>query len=672
MDDFWENIEKKFYLNVPFNEKDLAKELGAKWDNTVKKWYYISDKEDPKFEKWQNSEKINKIFPFENLSEEQKDFINLVKTGKNVLVDACIGSGKTTTIQVLCNELQNQRILYLTYNTLLKIDAQSKIKSGNTTVTNYHGFAFSVLNKYNIKTGIANLIQEFNRRSLPIGHFDLLVIDEYQDIDLEISIMLEHIKNCNPNIQIVAVGDMKQKIYDKTSLDVEYFMPRFLGDYDLIQFTKCFRINKNYANKLGLAWEKTINGVNENCQVEYIKFNDSIDILSKLKPEQIIALGSRYNDLSSALNILESKYNDKFNKFTVYASITDDDRNAKPTAENAIFTTYDSSKGMEREYCFVYDFTFSYYETRASKSSVDLGILRNVFLVAASRGKRKIYFVEPLKKEKILLTNLSLIKATGKLDFNFGQVMNPVDMFNFKYKEDVENCYSLLKVEEISSNDTSFIDVKSTDGLIDLSPCIGIFQEASFFKNFDLAEQIRFENKTFTDKKYIAIDEKDTLEQLILKVVARDTKQDRYIKQVKLPFISNFIANMIHNRLREEFTGYEKVQIPARTKIGPLIISGRIDVIKDNIPYELKFINSLNHEHYLQLATYLYCNDMEFGIIWNVKSNKKYRVSITDRKMFKENVFKCVTKGLEYNKYKHIKPTTNNKYVSKTLEEGVF
>ena len=38
-----------------------------------------------------------------NLSEEQKLFVTKALEGKNILVDACIGSGKTTVIQQLCN-----------------------------------------------------------------------------------------------------------------------------------------------------------------------------------------------------------------------------------------------------------------------------------------------------------------------------------------------------------------------------------------------------------------------------------------------------------------------------------------------------------------------------------------------------------------------------------------
>ena len=39
------------------------------------------------------------------LSGEQQQFIEKALQGKNILVDACIGSGKTTAIQNLCNAL---------------------------------------------------------------------------------------------------------------------------------------------------------------------------------------------------------------------------------------------------------------------------------------------------------------------------------------------------------------------------------------------------------------------------------------------------------------------------------------------------------------------------------------------------------------------------------------
>jgi hypothetical protein len=51
------------YYNIPFERKDEAKELGARWDKEVKKWYALNTNEvfNEKFGKF----KIN-----DNLDEE--------------------------------------------------------------------------------------------------------------------------------------------------------------------------------------------------------------------------------------------------------------------------------------------------------------------------------------------------------------------------------------------------------------------------------------------------------------------------------------------------------------------------------------------------------------------------------------------------------------------------
>lgn len=84
---------------------------------------------------------------YEQLSAEQQQFIQYAVAGHHILVDACIGSGKTTAIQLLCSMTKTKRILYLTYNKLLKLDAQDRIQNGRVTVTNYHGFCWSELHQ---------------------------------------------------------------------------------------------------------------------------------------------------------------------------------------------------------------------------------------------------------------------------------------------------------------------------------------------------------------------------------------------------------------------------------------------------------------------------------------------------------------------------------------------
>jgi hypothetical protein len=40
------------YLHTPFNEKDIVKSLGARWDMTRKQWYLLPNTNLKLFEKW--------------------------------------------------------------------------------------------------------------------------------------------------------------------------------------------------------------------------------------------------------------------------------------------------------------------------------------------------------------------------------------------------------------------------------------------------------------------------------------------------------------------------------------------------------------------------------------------------------------------------------------------
>ena len=61
-------------------------------------------------------------------SEEQKIIIDYVKNKNNVIVDACAGSGKSTTILSMAKQLNRRKFLQLTYNSLLRHEVKDKIK----------------------------------------------------------------------------------------------------------------------------------------------------------------------------------------------------------------------------------------------------------------------------------------------------------------------------------------------------------------------------------------------------------------------------------------------------------------------------------------------------------------------------------------------------------------
>lgn len=44
--------DRKIFLNCPFEEKDAAKALGARWDNAEKMWYITERQKIEDFKKW--------------------------------------------------------------------------------------------------------------------------------------------------------------------------------------------------------------------------------------------------------------------------------------------------------------------------------------------------------------------------------------------------------------------------------------------------------------------------------------------------------------------------------------------------------------------------------------------------------------------------------------------
>lgn len=607
------------------------------------------------------------------LSEEQNKFLKIAQEGKNILVDACIGSGKTTAIQVLCGQLpKNKNILYLTYNKLLKIDAKSKIKEKNVFVTNYHGFAYSSLARIGVKAAVPELIQKFIAVKPNIRPYDILIIDEYQDIEQELAELLKIVKSANPSMQIIAVGDMQQKIYDKTTLNVSEFINEFLGDHVLLEFTKCFRLSSELAARLGRIWNKPIIGINKECRVERMNIEQVTKLLSQQKPEDILCLGPRDRGVSYVLNELEEQYPETYNKNTVYASIADSDSlgSTAPKEDSAIFTTYDSSKGLERKIVVIFDYTESYWQTRIEKPLQSYEILRNIFCVAASRGKERIIFVDSDDEElseKTLATPVNMNMKFKDEDIS--------KMFEFKFKEAVEECFETIKIKKIEVEDNSSIQIKNKDGLIDLSPCIGIFQEATYFDGYSIDEKIEFYMKIYNDKAFLYTDEikKSSLEEKILFMTSVETNQHRYRNQVIVPFISDAERNAICERLSTRLSKNEDVQGKCALyfsdrKNGNLLFTalGMADAVKDDVVYELKFVSELTHEHFLQCASYVVAMKKKKGILWNTRNNTLFEITVPNETLFMDAVTNIITKGIikKYNK-----PSDEKLQLAKLLTE---
>ena len=75
------------------------------------------------------------------MSQEQRDVLNYIRADSNVIVDACAGSGKSTTILSIAKEMTGKKIRQFTYNSMLRHEIKEKIRElgiSNLEVHTYH------------------------------------------------------------------------------------------------------------------------------------------------------------------------------------------------------------------------------------------------------------------------------------------------------------------------------------------------------------------------------------------------------------------------------------------------------------------------------------------------------------------------------------------------------
>jgi hypothetical protein len=295
-------------------------------------------------------------------------------------------------------------------------------------------------------------------------------------------------------------------------------------------------------------------------------------------------------------------------------------------------------------------------------------IIRNIFLVAASRGKDEIIFVNNPKYRSLEFDD---IKANAPMNTSFMMPFTPSSMFEHKYEEDLEECVSHLNLRTLNESG-DIIPVDINDGNIDLSPAIGVWQQ-TFFDGFNLDDAIEYSEGLLLDtsgtdigflksrlektKKKKVKDFSDYEKCLYLTFV--QTLHERYVYQVNADeLISSDSAYAIKTRLGTLFTGKEDVEgnadIDFEDRNGnEYQIYGRYDVVKNNTVYELKFTTAISREHILQCAVYIYALNLDRGIVWNVRTGERIEITIKsgERAIFFNSVANAITKGVVKNAY---------------------
>lgn len=353
-------------------------------------------------------------------SDEQSAIIEHIRSGKNVLVDAVAGAGKSSTVLFVAREFPARRILQLTYNASLRLELKEKIAAAGITNLDVHTFHSLGVRYYlhDCFTDIG-LRKVVSKNILPREEFppyDIVVLDEVQDMTL---LYYRFVHKALSEMgatrgQLLVLGDYKQSLYEFKGADA-----RFLTKADVLwtdhpylvsrEFVKCglrtsYRITApmaRFVNEVMLG-ENRLDAAREGVPVVYIRYTkfDGVHkiireiqalITSGASPADFFILSGSLRGNSNLIKSIENELVERGIPCNVPLFETDgmDDRIIQG---KLVFSTFHSVKGRQRPYVFVIGFSQTYMDIMQKDSPHD--ICPNTLYVACTRAQNKLYLFE--------------------------------------------------------------------------------------------------------------------------------------------------------------------------------------------------------------------------------------------------------------------------------------
>ena len=393
-----------------------------------------------------------------NPSEEQQLIIDSIKTKHNVQVDAVAGSGKTTTVLCLADQLSDKIIVQLTYNAELKEEVVAKKDKysqdmclDGLSIYTYHGLATKFYTEQAKRDIGINLIVSTNmssRKKLP--PVNILVIDEIQDMNhLYYQFVCKFIRDLNRDVQLLVLGDTYQGLYEFKGADTRFltYASSLWTDYSPFSFIQLnlstsYRVTNpiaDFVNEAMLGYPR-IQANKYGHNVLFIRHTNSFDtariiahrildqLRNGLKPDDIFILAASVKSPNSPLkiveNILVSQGYPCYTPMNETASIK-----SSVIKNKIIFASFHQSKGLERKLVIVYGFDNSYFQYYNRDANPYL--CPSTLYVAATRATETLILIEsgdPLPFLRLTHNQINTSSHTTFIGVPLGIMNNPTAM----------------------------------------------------------------------------------------------------------------------------------------------------------------------------------------------------------------------------------------------------
>jgi hypothetical protein len=386
------------------------------------------------------------------LSDEQQLILNHVRNGKNTIVQAVAGSGKSSTVLSIAAELHEKSILQLTYNSSLRAEINEKVLNlnlKNIKIHTYHSLAVRYyLPTCYTDTGIRYLLHNKLAPVHEIPKYDIIVIDETQDMTLLYFLLVNKFisdicSQTGHKIQLLILGDDLQSLYEFKGSDSRFLtfaheiwkINPYLRTHEFVQCTMkmSYRITNqmcSFVNEVMLG-NPRMNACRNGVPVKYIR-NARVNIekiviyeIGKLleqgvKPNEIFILGASVKGSNSNVRRMENALVSK--NIPCHVPILEDKIDERVIDGKVVFSTFHTVKGRQRPHVFIVGFDnsyFDYYARNLPKSKCP-----NTLYVGATRATQCLYLLESddchtdrpmefLKKTHHEMKTLDYVKFNG-------------------------------------------------------------------------------------------------------------------------------------------------------------------------------------------------------------------------------------------------------------------
>ena len=383
-------------------------------------------------------------------SEEQQHICDCIKQGHNVVVDACAGSGKSTTILSVACEIPTKKILQITYNASLRKEFKEKVAEygiKNIDVHTYHSLAvqYFAQDAYT-DSGIRRILHESDdsdKTDKTVPKYDLIVLDEAQDMSLlyyrfvsyfmgicansfgdKVTCRVSSEEACSPlpktpekkkwKCQLLILGDYMQGLYEFKGADIRFLTmaPEIWSScpylkkpqFDLCNLHTSYRITKpmaSFVNHVMIGNER-LQACREGVPVTYLRNSranlERIVVYHILKileegdlPEDIFVLSASVKGINSNVRKMENALVER--GIPCHIPMLEHDKlDERVMRGKVVFSTFHTVKGRQRKYVIVVGFDQSYFTYFAKNLPIES--CPNTLYVGCTRATHRMFLLE--------------------------------------------------------------------------------------------------------------------------------------------------------------------------------------------------------------------------------------------------------------------------------------